>query len=193
VCTGLHVDAVAGHSVHAGKTVFEAERVVVASGVWTSEIAGLDPEISVQPRKGQILSLRIPERSFRRIIRWESTYFVPRQDGEMVVGATNENAGFDFANTPSGVGALLANAQKISSHVGSYPILETWSGLRPAAPDGLPVIGPSAQPGLLYATGHYRNGILLAPITAAIVAAMVDGSPPPVPVDAWSPMRFIHS
>jgi glycine oxidase len=188
--TGVRVDAVIKHGVRTGDAVLEAETVVVASGVWTAEMAGLQPKVPVSPRKGQILSLRMPDRAFQRIVRWEHTYFVPRQNGELVVGATNEDAGFDRTNTPAGVGALLADAQRISSHVGSFSILETWSGLRPATPDGLPIIGPSSVPGVLYATGHYRNGILLAPVTAAIVAALLEGKKPPVPIDAYSPFRF---
>src|SRR3972149_972670 len=81
--------------------------------------------------------------------------------GELVVGATNEDAGFDLSTTPAGLGQLLNEAQAISSQVGNYPILEIWTGLRPATPDGFPVLGQSALPGVYYATGHYRNGILL--------------------------------
>jgi glycine oxidase len=82
------------------------------------------------------------------------------------------------------------DAQRISSHTGGYPILETWTGLRPATPDGLPILGPSGIPGVYYATGHYRNGILLAPITAAIVSDLIDGRKPDLPVEAYAPSRF---
>src|SRR5207247_10143398 len=129
----------------------------------------------VSPHKGQSLSLAMPPRAFRHMIRWNASYFVPRSIGELVVGATNEDAGFDLSITAAGLGRLLADAQAISSHVGSYPILETWSGLRPATPDELPILGPTAVPGVYYATGHYRNGVLLAPITAAVVADIGEG------------------
>jgi glycine oxidase len=131
-----------------------------------------------------------PPNAFHHMIRCGHSYFVPRRDGELVVGATNEDAGFDRSLTPAGVGRLLMDAQHISSYVGSYPIKETWTGLRPATPDGLPVLGESAVEGLLYATGHYRNGILLAPITAAIISAIQRGNPPFVSIDAFSPSRF---
>ena len=108
----------------------------------------------------------------------------------MIVGATEESVGFDRSNTPAGVSQLLNEAQQISSHVGTYPILEMWSGLRPATPDQLPIIGPSSIPGVLYATGHYRNGILLAPITASIIAELVEQGTTSTPIDSFLPSRF---
>jgi glycine oxidase len=188
--TGVRVERIRKGGIQANGAFLEARRVVIASGVWTSEIEGLEPGITVRPRKGEILSLRMPEPAFRRIVRWEHTYFVPRPNGELVVGATNEDAGFDRANTAAGLGSLLVNAQRISAHVGTYPVSEIWTGLRPATQDGIPVIGPGCDPGVIYATGHYRNGILLAPITAAIVSSLVDGRTPPVDITPYSPFRF---
>ncbi len=176
--------------VRIGDETIEARSIVIAGGVWSASIHGLSPRIPLSPRKGQILSLTAPSGAFSHMIRWSHSYFVPRRDGELIVGATNENAGFDRTLTPAGVGRLLTEAQQISSHVGSYPIRETWTGLRPATPDGWPVIGPSDIEGLFYATGHYRNGILLAPITAAIVASLIRGEPSPVPIAAFAPGRF---
>ena len=170
--------------------VIPARQVVLSAGVWSGTIDGLAPRIPVYPRKGQILSLQMPERTFRHMIRWRHAYFVPRPNGDLVVGATDENVGFDRSLTPAGIGRLLLDAQQISSHVDSYAIRETWSGLRPGTPDELPVIGESAVKGLIYATGHYRNGILLAPLTAVIIAALIDGSPPPAAIEAFSPMRW---
>jgi glycine/D-amino acid oxidase-like deaminating enzyme len=188
--TGLHVEGISENQVHLGHLTLDAERIVIASGVWSAELSGLNPRIPIHPRKGQILSLSMPAGAFHRMIRWGSSYFVPRSTGELVVGATNEDAGFDLSNTPAGLGRLLMDAQQISSYVGAYPILETWTGLRPATPDGLPILGPSAIPGVYYATGHYRNGVLLAPITAAIVADLVEGRRPTIPMDPYSPSRF---
>jgi glycine oxidase len=191
--TNLHVDTVAQNQIRAGAMVLEAENIVIASGVWSGGLAGLNPPIPVHPRKGQILSLDMPSGAFRRMIRWGSSYFVPRPSGELVVGATNEDAGFDMANTPAGLGRLLIDAQQISSHAGSYPILEMWAGLRPATPDNLPIIGRSAIPSVFYATGHYRNGVLLAPITAAVVADLIEGRRPQFPIEMYSPSRFGNS
>jgi len=181
---------VSGNSVSVGHTKFEAPRIIVASGVWSGELKGLNPVIPVQPRKGQIMSLTAPRKAFRRMIRWQHSYFVPRSTGELIVGATNENAGFDQAITPAGIGQLLSEAQQISSHVGAYPIAEMWTGLRPATPDCLPILGPSSIEGLYYATGHYRNGVLLAPITASIMADLIEGRNPRLPIDSFLPSRF---
>jgi glycine oxidase len=179
--TGVNVEDIAQ---------FNAPNIVIASGVWSRDLRGLDPVIPVEPRKGQILSLATPSQPFKRIIRWKHTYFVPRGSGEMLVGATEENVGFDRSNTPAGIGQLLNEAQEISRHVGEYPILEMWSGLRPATPDHLPIIGPSSKPGLFYATGHYRNGVLLAPITALILADLIESGKTKIAIESFLPSRF---
>ncbi|HYR45156.1 MAG TPA: glycine oxidase ThiO [Terriglobia bacterium] len=188
--TGVHVDAISPNTVHFAHTAIEASSIILASGVWSAEFGGVRPPIPISPRKGQILSLGMPMGAFRHMIRWGGSYFVPRSTGELVVGATNEDVGFDLAVTPAGLGRLLTDAQMISSCVGSYPILETWTGLRPATPDELPIMGASAVPGVYYATGHYRNGVLLAPITAAIMADIVEGREPCVNIKPYSPSRF---
>jgi len=188
--TGVKVESISRNSVRVGHTEFEAPNIVIASGVWSNEVKGLDPAIPVEPRKGQILSLATPPKPFKRIIRWQRTYFVPRGSGEMIVGATEENAGFDRANTPAGIGQLLTEAQQISSHVGAYPILEMWTGLRPATPDHLPILGPSSIPGVFYATGHYRNGVLLAPVTALIITELVESGKTTTSIESFLPSRF---
>src|SRR6185436_13124960 len=101
--------------------------VVIASGVHTPEIDGLRPTIPLVPRKGQILSLNVIAPAFRRMIRWDHAYLVQRRNGELVVGATNEDAGFDRSLTPAGVGGLLERAQRISSGLGGLPIHEMWT------------------------------------------------------------------
>jgi len=187
---GVHVEEVGPHAARVGRLTIEAESIVIASGVWSGEMKGLNPPIPVYPRKGQILSLSMPPGAFRHMIRWGSTYFAPRPDGELVVGATNESAGFDLSNTPAGLGSLLNEAQEISAHADQFPIIETWAGLRPATPDGLPIIGPSAVPGVYYATGHYRNGVLLAPITAAILRDLIEDGKTSYAIEPYSPSRF---
>lgn len=167
-----------------------AEKIIIASGVRSPEIGGLTPKIPVTPRKGQILSLTSNSRQFTHMIRWEHAYMVPRRSGELIIGATNEDAGFDRSITPAGVGSLLQRVQQLSSHVADLPIGEIWTGLRPATPDGLPVIGKAELEGLFYATGHYRNGILLAPITASAVVSLIGNQPAPVALEAFVPSRF---
>jgi len=163
--------------------------VVIASGVRSAEIPGLVPALRIVPRKGQILSLSTPAPIFRNLIRWEHAYAVQRREGELVVGATNEDACFDRSLTPAGIGGLLNWVQQVSRSTANLAIKEMWTGLRPATPDGLPVLG-EAGPGLIYATGHYRNGILLAPVTASIVAAIIEKRAPPLPLGPYSPERF---
>jgi glycine oxidase len=169
---------------------FAAPHVVIASGVRSPEIGGLVPAIPVAPRKGQILSLTSSPPRFSRMIQWEHAYMVPRRNGELIIGATNEDVGFDRSITPSGVGSLLERAQHLSRYLAHLPIGEMWTGLRPATPDGLPVIGKAGVGGLFYATGHYRNGILLAPVTATALASIMDNRQPPVSLEAFAPSRF---
>ncbi len=188
--SAARVEEVSKGVVRIATEELKAKTIIVASGAWTSELKGLDPPAPVRPRKGQILSLSTAGQPFRCMIRWDNAYFVPRPDGELVVGATSEDAGFDRSLTAAGIGILLSKAQAISSHVGSFPIKEMWSGLRPGTPDGLPIIGRSRVPGVFYATGHFRNGILLAPITASIMAALVDERNPELPIEPYSPLRF---
>jgi len=170
-----------------------APHVVLASGARSSEIRGLYPCLPLIPRKGQMLSLVTPEPLFHRLIRWGHAYMVQRPGGELVVGATNENTGFDRSLTPAGVGGLLTSAQQMAADTASLAIKEMWTGLRPATPDGLPILGianPSGSGELIYAAGHYRNGILLAPITASIVASLLDNRPAVIPLEPFSPLRF---
>jgi glycine oxidase len=166
-----------------------ADTIVIASGARSSEIAGLCPRLPITPRKGQILSLITPAPMFQRLIRWEHAYLMQRRGGELVVGATNEDAGFDRSLTPSGIGGLLQRVQQLSSCTAKLAIREMWTGLRPSTPDGLPVLG-YAGTGLIYATGHYRNGILLAPVTASIVADLVMNRLSPIALQPYSPARF---
>ncbi len=190
IVPGCRLDGISANTVNLAHWTMQAASIIIASGVWSAELEGLRPRIPISPRKGQILSLAMPSGAFRRMIRWEHSYFVPRSTGELIVGATNEDVGFESSVTPAGLGRLLTDAQSISSHVGSYPILETWTGLRPATRDELPVLGPTAVPGVYYATGHYRNGVLLAPITATIVADLVEGRDPKIDIQPYSPSRF---
>ncbi len=185
VSAGDHVTG-----VRSGSGSFAAPVVILAAGAWASEIDGMCPKIRMKPRKGQILSLEMPGPVFRHLIRWGRLYLVPRRECELVVGATNEDCGFDRRPTAAGLSVLLADAQRLSSDVGHYPILETWAGLRPATEDGLPAIGASGVEGLFYALGHYRNGILLTPVTAKIIDALTRGDIPDEELSAFSPLRF---
>ena len=171
----------------AGGEVVRAGRVVVAAGAWSAAIEGL-PRIPLRPVKGQILRLRDPAHHgpghglLGRILRFEGGYLVPRGDGRYVLGATMEERGFDTTVTAGGLYELLRDAGELVPGVHELVIEEMSAGLRPATPDNAPVLGPADElAGLHWATGHHRNGILLAPVTADIVVdGLADGGGAPV-------------
>jgi thiazole synthase len=153
--------------------VYRAEHYVLAAGAWSNELL----PVAVRPKKGQMLSLRVPEGHsglpLQRVLYGTDTYIVPRRDGRIIVGATSEDVGFTPYNTPLGVQNLLQNATRLLPQLQHYPIDELWWGFRPATPDELPILGSSPCYNLTLATGHYRNGILLAPVTASLIAEYI--------------------
>lgn len=171
--------------------------VVLAAGSWSAEVGGLPPELAppVRPVKGQLLILRDPaggaalSTTVRGIVRGRSVYLVPRDDGHVVVGATQEERGFDTTVTAGAVRELLTDAASIVPGVDEFELVEAIAGLRPATPDNRPLIGASALEGLVFATGHHRGGVLLAPVTAAAVAAVLTGEEPDPVVAVADPGR----
>ncbi|HEY1687427.1 MAG TPA: glycine oxidase ThiO [Solirubrobacteraceae bacterium] len=155
-----------------------AASVVLAAGAWSQQIGGLPPAagVSVRPVKGQIMRLRDPAGPglLSRVLRYEGGYIVPRGDGRYVLGATVEERGFDSSPTAGGVYELLRQARELVPGILELEIEELSVGFRPGTPDNLPVIGRGELAGLLWATGHYRNGILLAPLTGQLVAQALD-------------------
>ncbi|GAA3555584.1 glycine oxidase ThiO [Nonomuraea rosea] len=146
-----------------------ADRVILAAGAWSAELA----DVPVRPVKGQIMRLRSPQpllgRCVRGTVHGASVYLVPRGDGELVVGATQEEMGFDTRVTAGGLYELLRDARELVPGVTELEVADVVAGLRPGTPDNLPLIGPSGTPGLTLATGHHRGGVLLAPLTAAVL------------------------
>jgi glycine oxidase len=178
-----------------GEELVRATHVVVAAGAWVERIAGLPREarLPVRPVKGQVLRLRDRDGPglLRRVLRFGSGYLVPRGEGGYVLGATVEERGFDLRPAAGGVYELLRDAHELLPGVSELEIEELSVGLRPGTPDNLPAIGPGALEGLIWATGHYRNGILLAPLTAELVAELLAGSPPVNPLlSACAPARL---
>jgi glycine oxidase len=177
----------------------DAGTVVVAAGAWSGVLDGLTPAARppVRPVKGQTLLLR-PDRPLigrvvRASIKGAPVYLVPRRNGDVVVGASVEEAGFDIRPRAGAVYDLLRDAQTALPELGEAQLVEVNTGLRPGSPDNSPLIGPSSTPGLIFATGHYRNGILLTPITAdAVTTYIVEGA---VPDDVlpFSPGRFAEA
>jgi glycine oxidase len=151
-----------------------AGQVVLAAGAWSGQLDGLPPaaQVPVRPIKGQILRLRDPVGPglLERVVRFEGGYLVPRGDGRYVLGATMEERGFEQQPTAGGVYELLRAARELVPGITELEIEELGVGLRPGTPDNVPVIGHGALQGLVWATGHHRNGILLAPLTATLVA-----------------------
>lgn len=182
-------DRVRGVSLDGGPTL-RAEHVVVAAGSWTTLIEGLPlPAGSVRPARGQIVELCSPAPLLRRVVFGPRCYLVPRDDGRTLVGSTLEFVGYQREVTATAVRDLLAAAIELVPCLGQASVNAAWSSFRPYTADELPLLGPSGIQGLTLATGHYRNGILLAPITAEITSAVVRGTRPPVALDAFSPAR----
>jgi glycine oxidase len=157
-----------------------AEAVVLATGAWSGQAPWLPPEARppVRPVKGQILELAGAgaEPVCKRIVASERVYLVPRSDGRLIVGATVEEKGFDTTVTAGGVYELLREAHRLLPDVAELELLAATAGLRPGTPDNLPLIGPGELNGLVLATGHHRNGILLAPLTAERVSRLLSGA-----------------
>jgi glycine oxidase len=152
-----------------------AQVVVLAAGAWTREIAGLEPRPPVRPVKGQALALRrTAPFDLRHVVRGADAYLVPKPDGRLVVGATSEEQGFDVRVTAGALYRLLEGAVAVVPGVEELEVVETWAGLRPASRDHAPLLGFGKMPGVAFAGGHYRHGVLLTPITADEIAAAVD-------------------
>jgi glycine oxidase len=187
-------ERVTGVSLEDGERC-SAEQLVLAAGPWTGEIVGLPPDarVPVRPVKGQILRLHDPAGAglLRRVVRFDGGYLVPRTDGRYVLGATVEERGFAPLATAGGVYELLRSARELVPGVSELEIEELSVGFRPGTPDNAPVIGRGALEGLMWATGHHRNGILLAPLTAELLAGVLAGDQPVDPLlSICAPDRF---
>ena len=187
--TGLAPDGT-GLAVHTDAGVERAPQVVLAAGAWAGGLAlsGADA-VPVRPIRGQLLQLAAPPETLRHIVWGADIYLVPWADGRIFVGATSEDVGFDERTTAAGVAGLLARATALVPALADATFVEARHGLRPASPDDLPLVGTSeVLPGLIYACGHYRNGALLAPLTASLVTRLAAGdrSDPALPLLAPS-------
>jgi glycine oxidase len=179
-------------TVHTSHGRLSAPTVVLAAGSWVGQIAidGVDA-LPVHPVRGQLLYLKWPEPAISRIVWGSRCYAVPWPDGTLLVGATLEDVGFDARATVAGVRDLLEGICDLVPRAWQAEFLGARVGLRPGSPDALPIIGRSALlPGLVYATGHYRNGVLLAPLTGDLVASIVAGDESDAALAVVSPRRF---
>ena len=179
-CKGLQVET--------GRV--EARWTVIAAGCFSAQIEGAAAYAPVIPAKGQMMALRCDGVKLRRDLWSGHMYLVPRTDGRIIAGSTIEYAGFDRSTTAGGMKKILDGAIALAPGLEKARIEETWAGLRPDTPDHLPIVGPTDREGLLIATGHFRSGILLAPITAQLIREWVTTKKVSVDWSAFSPMRF---
>ncbi|MEU0780267.1 glycine oxidase ThiO [Streptomyces sp. NPDC006173] len=176
-----------------------AGQVVLAGGSLSGQLAGVPDDVlpPVRPVKGQVLRLTVPQRyapflnrTVRAVVRGGHLYLVPRENGELVVGATSEELGWDTTVTAGGVYELLRDAHELVPGITELPLTETRAGLRPGSPDNAPLLGPTALDGLLLATGHFRNGVLLTPVTGDAMAHVLTTGELPDEARPFSPRRF---
>lgn len=196
IATGTQVIAVETVSrkvtaVKTAKSNYPTRVAINCAGAWAAEI--VPGSFQTRPVKGQMLSL-IPKHGthfpLRHVVRSEACYLVPRGDGKIVIGSTLEDAGFNKQVHPETIQRLHQAAAILMPELGEGRILEAWAGLRPASPDSLPMIGETSYLGYLAATGHYRDGILLAPVTARIIRQLVTGQTPEMNLIPFAPERF---
>ncbi|MEV5812893.1 glycine oxidase ThiO [Streptomyces mutabilis] len=185
--------------VTADGTALEAGQVVLAGGSLSGRLGGVPEDLlpPVRPVKGQVLRLTMPRthgpllnRTVRAVVRGNPLYLVPRDSGELVVGATSEEQGWDTTVTAGGVYELLRDAHELVPGITELPLTETRAGLRPGSPDNAPLLGPTGLDGLQLATGHYRNGVLLTPVTGDVMAHALTTGELPAEARPFTPRRF---
>ena len=168
----------------------EAKWTIIAAGSFSAAIEGVAAYAPVRPAKGQMVALRAEDLEIGRVLWSEHIYLVPRNDGRILAGATVEYAGFDKRTTAGGIEKILSAAIELAPGLVNARIEETWAGLRPDSPDHLPILGPTDLDGLLIATGHFRSGMLLTPITARLIREWITEQRVSLDWDRFSPLRF---
>jgi glycine oxidase len=180
--------------VRTAKSFYAGDAVVNCAGAWASMIKPFG--VPTRPVKGQMVCVvpgpgaHRPGPLIQHVVRTPEVYLVPRSDGRILLGATVEEAGFDKRVDPGTVQLLHLAAARVAPTIGEMRIHEVWAGLRPGSPDDLPILGPTALPGYFAATGHYRDGVLLAPITALVMSQLLRGREPEFDLQPFSPLRF---
>jgi glycine oxidase len=188
--TGVAVERALVTGVETHKASYAAPIVVNCAGAWSGCVG---PErFPVQPIKGQMLAV-IGGRGLRHVVRSDRVYLVPRSDGRVVIGSTLENAGYNKRTDVNTIQRLFRAALELSPGLEGGKVHEDWAGLRPGTPDELPILGETATAGYFVATGHYRDGILLAPITAQVMTELILNKPPSHYLAPFSPSRFISN
>lgn len=188
--TGLVVENGRVAGVKTGTETLSAAVVIEAMGAWSAALAGDPQPPPVEPVRGQILAFDAPPGTLRRVVCSARGYVVPRRGGRLLAGSTLERAGFVKEVTAEGLEAIRRTAAQIAPLLADLRAADSWAGLRPGTPDGLPIVGPGAVPGLFHATGLYRNGILLGPLVGEAVARLARGLAPEIDLAPFSPARF---
>lgn len=179
--------------VNTSRGFLSARKVVIASGAWTSfiKIENATPQISIEPVRGQMVCYETKPAIARHVIYSPRGYVVPRRDGRLLAGSTTEEVGFSKAVTEAGLQLIRANACEIAPALSKLAPVDSWAGLRPRAVDELPVLGKASETeGLFFATGHYRNGILLAPLTGELIAGLIADNVVTQELQTFTPDRF---
>jgi len=179
-CTGV---------VTRGRNI-SAKCIVVAAGCFSAAIDWIGRYAPTRPIRGQLLALESKSIGLARTLRSNKAYLVPRSNGRIIAGSTLEDAGFEKHVTPAGVRKILDGVLELSPALANAQLVDAWAGLRPGTPDHLPILGPTDIRGLYIATGHYRNGILLAPATAKLLSRWILGGKPELDTERFSPLRF---
>ncbi len=175
--------------VRADKTQYTAPCVVNCAGAWAASFS--THRFPTRPVKGQMLAVACAERNvLRHVIRGPDVYLVPRSDGRIVIGSTLEEVGFDKRTDVDTIQRMHQAAIRMVPALGQARVLEDWAGLRPGTPDDLPILGATTTPGYFVAAGHFRDGILLAPVTAHVMARAITGAQPDYDISKFSPTRF---
>ena len=181
---GVRVEMASGEAIDAG-------HAVLAAGAWSGAVRGLPRALPVEPVHGELIAYRRAGPAFGHTVASPRGYLVPRADGRLIVGATSDRLGFDVATTEQGRARLVAAAREAVPELAGEAIVDHWFGFRPGTPDDLPILGPDPDlPSLVYACGHYRNGILLAPITAEIVGDLLSRGGTSLDLQPFRPDRF---
>jgi len=191
--TRIVTDRSACAGVEAGGEEILGGHVILAAGCFSAGIEGLSALAPTRPVRGQMIALRSAGEPMGCVLRSHRGYIVPRERGRVVAGSTLEDAGFEKRVTPAGILQVLSAAVELAPELADAEVGEIWSGLRPDTPDHLPIIGPTHLEGLWIATGHYRNGILLAPITARCVSDWIAAGAPSFDLRPFSPSRFARA
>jgi glycine oxidase len=179
--------------VVAGGEKLHSKHVIVAAGCFSAGVNGVGPYAPTSPVRGQIVALLPAQGGLKCVLRSERGYVVPRNDGRIIAGSTSEHVGFEKKTTTDGIQQILSAAIELAPSLANATVADAWSGLRPDTPDHLPILGPAEPDGLWIATGHYRNGILLAPGTARLMAEWIVEGKPSLALEQFSPRRFAAS